>query len=60
MKGLTVLEKILLGIVGAIALGWSSWLSITVVELASKQREDNAQWKKMERIEQRINQYHSQ
>lgn len=60
MKSLTILEKILLGIVGAILLGWSSWLSITVVELSSKQREDTAQWNKMQRLEKRINKYHAQ
>ena len=60
MTQLTILEKILMGIVGTIMLGWSSWLSVTVVGLASKQREDTAQWKKMERLESRINKFHSE
>lgn len=59
MKSLTILEKILLGIVGSIMAGWLGWLSVTVVELSSKQREDTAQWQKMQRLEDRINKYHA-
>ena len=60
MKPLTVLEKILLGILGTIMASWLGWLSVTVVELANKQREDTAQWEKMTRLENRINRYHAQ
>jgi|SaaInl4_135m_RNA_FD_contig_21_105779_length_305_multi_5_in_0_out_0_2 hypothetical protein len=45
MKTLTPLEKILLGVVGAILFSWMSWLSWQVVQLSGKQREDSAQWK---------------
>ncbi len=60
MKPLTILEKILLGVLGTIMASWLGWLSVTVVELANKQREDTAQWDKMTRLENRINHYHAQ
>lgn len=60
MKNLTVLEKILLSILGVMLTGWLGWLSMTVIELSNKQREDVAQWEKMRRLEDRINSYHSQ
>ncbi len=59
MKNLTILEKILLSILGVMLTGWLGWLSVTVVELSNKTREDTAQWEKMQRIEQRINQLHN-
>ena len=59
MKSLTILERILLTIVGVVMLGWLTWISTTVVSLASKQREDSAQWDKMKRLENRINSYHA-
>lgn len=59
MKNLTALEKILLSVLGVILTSWLGWLSVTVVELSNKTREDTAQWEKMERLEGRINKYHA-
>ena len=39
--------------------GWMYWITLTVVELSNKQREDKAQWEKMIRIEERINELHA-
>jgi hypothetical protein len=60
VKNLTVLEKILLSIVGFMTASWLGWLSVTVVELSNKTREDTAQWQKIQRIEARMNKYHSE
>ena len=58
MKNLTVLEKILLTVVGVVFSGWMGWLSVEVVGLSNKEREDTAQWKQLRRLDDRINSYH--
>jgi hypothetical protein len=60
MKNLTVLEKILLSILGVMLSGWLGWLSVTVVGLSEKTREDTAQWAKIQRLEERINNMHTE
>lgn len=43
----------------AIFSAWMYWISMTVISLASKEREDTAQWDKMRRMEDRMNKYHT-
>ena len=59
MKNLTVLEKILLSILGVMLTGWLGWLSVSVLAVQGKEREDTKQWEKMQRLDDRINSYHT-
>ena len=44
MKHLTVLEKILLAIVGTMVTAWLGWLTSTVLDISGKEGTDKAQW----------------
>ena len=59
MKNLTVLEKILLSILGVMLTSWLGWLSVSVLAVQGKEREDTKQWEKMQRLDDRINSYHT-
>jgi hypothetical protein len=60
VKNLTVLEKILLSIVGFMTASWLGWLSVTVVGLSNDTREDIVRWQQIQSIEARMDKFHSE
>lgn len=46
----TALETKLISVIGILTLGWIGWISLSVVDLSQNTRENEAQWRAINKL----------